>query len=120
VGKQFFMCAIVLLALLVNVFTFGQESFTLNVSLKFPNDNGPDTLINNLKSTNVELSYVYEITISGENYFERYTSTSPILSLNVSQQGVYEVSVFVIVGKDIYFYRCGYGYSRLQFFKLKI
>jgi len=97
------MCAIVLLALLVNVFTFGQESFTLNVSLKFPNDNGPDTLINNLKSTNVELSYVYEITISGENYFERYTSTSPILSLNVSQQGVYEVSVFVIVGKDIYF-----------------
>jgi stage II sporulation protein D len=108
--------AIVLLPSLFNVLTFGQESFTLNISLKFPMDFESNALINNLKIADAELSYVYEISIFGGDYSATNSSTSTVLSLGVSQQGLYEISASVMAGKDTYFKRCGYSYSRLQFF----
>jgi len=102
-NKLFYFLTIVLLPSLFNVLTFSQESFTLNISLKFPMDFESDALINNLKIAGAELSYVYEISIFGGDYSATISSTSTVLSLEVSQQGLYEISASVMVGKDTYF-----------------
>ncbi|MGC9771934.1 SpoIID/LytB domain-containing protein [Fervidobacterium islandicum] len=100
-NKQVFILIMLLLSTILSTLLFGQEIFTLNVSLVFPNDNDTAALMKRLDSN--ALSYLYKITILDANHSETLLSSSPILSLSIAKQGTYEIEASVISGSDVYF-----------------